>query len=356
MKILFFPYGCLEFTPDVLEKHPLGGTETGIVRLSSAFASLGHEVFVLSNYQDLNHNPAWISFSQATARKDIDVLIAVRNWKALLAPINAKARYLWIGDAYDSFHTWGLGDKRVEKSMDALLTVSQWQAETLAQASGFALEKTCLLRNGLQLSDFEGTEKRIRKRLIYSSAPQRGLIHLISIFVALKRKHPDLELHVFCTSALLARSFVDPQVQKDPYQEEVLSIVKQIPGCYVHGAVLQKQLAREFMKSAILAYPTGFMETSCITAMEAQAGGCAIVSSRLAALPETVGEAGILISGTPGTPAYHQQFVEAVDQLLVDDALFSRLSNIGKQRAASFDWSERAKGFLNYIKDTKGLT
>ncbi len=80
-------------------------------------------------------------------------------------------------------------------------------------------------------------------------------------------------------------------------------------------------MAREFMKSAILCYPNTFAETSCITAMEAQAAGCAIVTSKLAALPETVANAGIMIEGEPGSPAYLDSFSTAVDVFLFSSLL-----------------------------------
>ncbi|MBM3818733.1 MAG: glycosyltransferase [Acidimicrobiia bacterium] len=69
-----------------------------------------------------------------------------------------------------------------------------------------------------------------------------------------------------------------------------------------------------------------YAETFCIAAAEAQAAGCAIVTSRLGALPETVGDAGICIDGGPRSAAYQQAFVDACVALLIDDERWGRVS------------------------------
>lgn len=52
-------------------------------------------------------------------------------------------------------------------------------------------------------------------------------------------------------------------------------------------------------------------ETSCLSAMEAQAAGCRIVTSPIAALNETVGPRGTMIPGDWLSPDYKQRFVDA---------------------------------------------
>ena len=104
------------------------------------------------------------------------------------------------------------------------------------------------------------------------------------------------------------------------------------------------------MRSSILCYPNTFEETSCITALEAQAAGCAIVTSAFGALPETVGEGGILIGGEPGTPAYLDQFSEALDTLLTDDDALERCVAASRKRIERQTWSAIAGRFSEYIE------
>jgi glycosyltransferase involved in cell wall biosynthesis len=69
-----------------------------------------------------------------------------------------------------------------------------------------------------------------------------------------------------------------------------------MPSVKMRGRVSQVELAKEMLSAGVLAYPGGFCETSCISAAEAQAAGCHVVASALAALNETVGPRGRLVS------------------------------------------------------------
>src|SRR5262249_37346040 len=121
--------------------------------------------------------------------------------------------------------------------------------------------------------------------------------------------------------------------------EATLAEVRGLPGCHVHGNVLQKELARELMRSAIFFYPSTFLETSCIAAMEAMAAGCVVVTSDAGALPEPVGDAGVLVPGVPGSDDYRRAFVAATHALLSDDARWTDLSARARRRAqAQLGW------------------
>lgn len=350
MKFLFLPQSCVPFHGRTLEERPLGGTETGVIRLAEALEDLGEQVYILSEFQNPPlSKPLYLPLRSLYDLGAVDVLIAVRAWLPLFVELPAQRRLFWTGDAYDQPQTVGIGDKRIVNKADALLAVSSWHADTMATASGFPREKCYVLGNGIKLSLFAGTEQRDRKRLIYSSTPYRGLQLLPAIFTELRRRHPEATLHVFSGYGVYAGPQGYNKKAEADFQLLRQSLEK-LPGCTVHGNIKQGELAREFMKSAILCYPNTFLESSCITAMEAQAAGCPIVSTAHGALPETVGDAGILISGDPNSAAYQEKFVDAVDRLFCDDALFAELSQKALTRAPSFSWHEVAKRFLSWLK------
>lgn len=354
MKIVILPGHCTPFHRGSLEERPLGGTETGVICLSNALAELGHEVTVVSDIPDKTDlNPKYIVPEQIASLRPQDICIGVRSWIACFTVKNCKKYFFWTGDSFDNAHTYGIGDPRFYKFIDGLFCVGSWQAEGLCLFSGFPSWKVWVLRNGVRLSNFSGEEQRQRKRLIYTSQPSRGLAYLPRIFRELKTKHPELELHIFSSGKLYEPVWIKSAVHHD--YDQLFSLLKSMEGCYVHGNILQKDLAREYMKSAIWAYPTHFEETSCISAMEAQAGGCAIVTSALAGLIETVGEAGILLQEKAGSPEYMQKFIEATDRVLSDDSLFLELSRKSLERAKKFDWKMRAESLLEYLKTSHGL-
>ena len=335
----------------IVEERPLGGIESAIVYLAEALEALGHEAFVFTPLDNPRlSSPLYLPHRALNDLEEIDVLIAVREWRPVLLPIKRAQTFFWTGDAWDQPQSLGLGDSRVIRRVDRFLAVSEWARRTTCQLSGFPLEKSAVLRNGVKLELFAEPEVRTPKRLMYSSTPYRGLNLLPALYAELKRRHPDAELHIFSGYDVYAM----PGQQWDHRQleqfQELTTIFRQLPGCEVHGNVRQADLAKEFLRSSLLVYPNTFAETSCITAMEAQAAGCPIVTSRLAGLPETVGEAGILIPGEPGSPEYMQKFIEACDSVLSDQTLWQRLSTAARQQAQSCGWDSRARELISLIE------
>ncbi len=352
MKIAFVPQSCIAFHARTLDERPLGGIETAVIRLSAALDALGAEVKVFTPIENPPlSSPLYLPYRAINDLGPCDALIAVRDWQATLLPGEIKKRLFWTGDSYDQPQTVGIGDKRVIRSIDLLCPVSKWHADTLCKASGFPRDKTYVLRNGIHLDYFTGNENRIRKRLIYSSTPYRGLKFVPQIYRELLKKHPDMDLQVFSGYGVYAGSTTPPEALQE--YDRLKAELESLPGCTVHGSVKQSRLAREFMRASVLLYPNTFEETSCITAMEAQAAGCAIVTSDRGALKETVGDAGALVPGLPPSEEYMKKFIAAVDKLLSDDKEFKKRSAAGKKRAKKFGWETIAKEFLDSLAPKK---
>jgi len=333
VKIAIYAGRCLPIHAATLAERPLAGTETAVIRIAEQLTYRNHQVTVFTSHTaPPASTPRYLPSSAVKSKEYVDCFIAVKEWMPALFRVPCRKQCFWTGDSYEAYSNFGLGDRRVSRLIDHLLAVSQWQADTLCGESGFPRERAHVIGNGIHLADFLGSEPRGRKRLVYSSAPTRGLALVPPLYLQLKALHPDLELHVFSgfgvydTDRPYAASL-------RPRYETTLSELRELPGCYVHGNVLQKELARELMRSAIYFYPNSFLETSCIAAMEAMAAGCVVVTSAAGALPETVGDAGLLVPGVPGSADYQKAFVEATHRLLSDDSLWSELSTRARNRA-----------------------
>jgi glycosyltransferase involved in cell wall biosynthesis len=349
MRITFVSTAGVPYHARTLLERPLGGTETGAIHLAHELHLLGHEV---TCYTQLANPPLtaplYLPLSSLHEARECDVVISIRTWEPLLIPFPAKVRVLWSGDSYDQLFTVGIGDKRIAQAINLLCTVSNWHAQTLGDASGFPDSKIYNLGNGVDLSQFTGHEPRTRKRLIYSSTPYRGLVHLPEIFSQIRQKHHDAELHIYSGFAVYRSHNEQHELEKE--FAPLFESLKKTPGCIVFGNVQQRALARAFMQASVLAYPNTFEETSCITALEAQAAGCVAVTSARGALPETVGDAGILIEGAPGTAAYTTSFINAVDELFTNDARFNALQQAGFAQSKLRSWSTIASRFIQQIE------
>jgi glycosyltransferase involved in cell wall biosynthesis len=84
-----------------------------------------------------------------------------------------------------------------------------------------------------------------------------------------------------------------------------------------------------------------FLEGFGHPVLEAMACGTPVVSSDAASLPEVVGEAGLLVP-----PADEDRLVAAIEALLGDPGLRTRLVGAGLDRAAAFSWQRTAEGVV----------
>jgi glycosyltransferase involved in cell wall biosynthesis len=85
-----------------------------------------------------------------------------------------------------------------------------------------------------------------------------------------------------------------------------------------------------------------------LTALEALACGAPVVVSDRGALPEVIGEAGVVVAPEP------QAVAEGLRLLLSDPARARVLGEAGRERAAGFTWERTAAGWLEGLEATAG--
>jgi glycosyltransferase involved in cell wall biosynthesis len=101
------------------------------------------------------------------------------------------------------------------------------------------------------------------------------------------------------------------------------------------GVVPREDLGGLYRAAAALAYPTRF-EGFGAPALEAMSLGCPVIASNAAAVPEVVGEAGVLLD-----PDDLEGWTRALGRILDDETHRRDLARRGLARAAEFSW-ERA--------------
>lgn len=345
MKIAFLPGSCVPFDGATLQHRPLGGTETAVIRLAEALDRLGHKVFVFTQIESPQlTKPLYLPYRALNDLGEVDVVIAVRELLPLFAGLKSKARYFWTGDSYDQLQHLGLGDRRIIRTLTALLAVSNWQADRLCAISGFPRDRSYILRNGFAPELFAPTQKRIPSKLVYTSTPYRGLAHLIPIFPKIREQVPEAELHIY-SSMKVYEATGTKNSQADRQFDPIFRKLEQLPGVTLHGSVKQAELAQELSSSSLFAYPNTFEETSCIASIEALGAGLPVITSRRGALPETIGDAGVFIEGDPQSEEYRQQFISASVNVLKDHNAWEQLHERALARASLMTWDKIAASF-----------
>lgn len=358
MDVVFYVgYSVEAWNPETFQKSGLGGSETAVVEMGKRLAARGHRVRVFGDCVPHGGGAAiegtfdGVEYLHYDKFRDVtcDVLISSRRPQAIDASgLRARRAVLWVHDVH-------CGDQLTRDRaarFDAIWTLSNWHRGYFASKYPFLDDedmagKLSVTRNGIDLQRFDKVATRDARRAIYSSSPDRGLQVALETWPAIRARVPGAELHVFY-------GFNNWEPFADEAQRRLIAHLKKLlaetEGVHYHGRQPQDVLAGEFMKSGVWAYPTWFSETSCITAMEAQAAGLRIVTSPIAALGETVGPRGTLIPGSWTSTAYKEKFVDAVAAAMLKDGNEDREA-LRKYAREHFGWDSLAKDWEKKFQD-----
>jgi glycosyltransferase involved in cell wall biosynthesis len=327
--------------PSVL--NGIGGSEEAVIYVSKELVKLGKKVTVFCSCGDLAGEYEGVVYRdhfEFNPHDIYDVLIAWRH-NVYTYPIKARRKIIWMHDVPDP----NMFPEDSIENIDAIMVLSQFHKTLLP--SYIPESKIYVSSNGINLADFNNDLlDRNPKRMIYTSSYDRGLQHLLDMWPDIKKQVPAAELHIFygwnTYDAMLAKGHRDAKFKND-----MVALMKQ-DGVFEHGRIGHKQLAKEFAKSGIYAYPSHFEEISCISAMKAQAALCVPVVTNYAALAETV-KFGVKIDGKAGDFPVDELFCSTLVDMLNDT---EKQEAIRKEMLSSRDqwgWDKVAKKWVTEL-------
>lgn len=364
--ILYIGHQLEPWSPKTLIEGGMGGSETMAWGLSKRLVALGHSVRMYSHATpSMEGVYDGVRYYDASRYRDVkcDVLIASRQPWAVDKQYNckARARILWVHDV----HCGEALNQERDLRFDRILCLSEWHKKFfLSCYPRVAPEKVIVTRNGVDLERFAVDVPRVTHRAVYSSSPDRGLRELLELWPDVRSKVADAELHVYYgfKNWELTAELTGNDADKRKIQH-LRHLVTTTPGVTLRDRVNGAELAKAFLGAGVWAYPTWFSETSCITAMEAQAAGCRVVATPLAGLNETVGELGNLVAGGPqqpeeqGSPEFRERFVEALEDAMTSSDEAYRECLRGHARATfsldalASDWDAMLLGIVADVEE-----
>lgn len=338
----------------------LGGSETALSQVAVRLAQRDYRVRVYSGSDEgLYGGALFLPYTSFDPTDEIDLLVVSRMPHVFDNPVGARRTALWC---HDHSYPGLLTPERAEK-IDSIVVLSEWQRKRFARLYPFAEDRLHLIRNGISYFEQGTTERRYVRahhgfvkrspRCIYASSADRGLDVMLDVWPAIRREVPKAELHVYYGFDVLEKVAVHlHQPELLVYRNSILRAVEELGGkdggIHLHGRVGQVELAEAMQRARVLAYPTAFLETSCITAMEARAAGLPIITSRLGALKETVGKHGVLIPWARDedrphnkSDRYKDAFVAEVVGALADKARWTELHEKAMDSTGENDWEHR---------------
>ena len=229
------------------------------------------------------------------------------------------------------------------KYVDNIVFVSDWQKQRYNEYFKFSeadQKRFTVLRNAIT-PIAPHTKPTDKIRLIYMSVPERGLAMLYDVFEKIAPKY-NIELEVFSSYKIYGIPNAD-QVHR-----RVLDKVKAHPKIKYHGTVSNQQIHQALQRAHIFAYPSTFLETSCMSLIEAMSAGCICVHPDLAALPETA--AGY-------TNMYEFNKNRAIHAEVFQAALEKAISQVGRDMSTQqsyvnnlYSWDTRIQEWNTYLK------
>jgi glycosyltransferase involved in cell wall biosynthesis len=230
---------------------------------------------------------------------------------------------------------------------DRVLCLSNWHKDYFCSVyPTLHPDRVVVTRNGIDPARFANVVPKTNS-LVFSSSPNRGLDWLIANFIGgIKPVIPDAELHIFYgfdtwETMARARGAQDEIEAIEKFKAILPPLGGNAGGIFNHGKRPQHEVAAAYMRAKVWPYLTAFPETSCITAMEAQAAGCVPVCSKFAALAETV-KHGIFVDNT--APNVAGEWVGHVTRLLRNDVERIGIADKAREYAlGNLSWAALAK-------------
>jgi UDP-glucose:(glucosyl)LPS alpha-1,2-glucosyltransferase len=270
-----------------------------------------------------------------------------------------KHRILWIHDLASDPEVKHLKDKENWSKFERIVFVSHWQQYQFRTYLGFPYDKGVVIQNAAHpIPAHEKPKDGNKINVCYFSTPHRGLEVLLDAWEFMRNtleEGLDAELNIYSSFKIYDRPHLDEQFR------HIYKRAKEMDGVNYHGTVSNDDIRKALETQHIMAYPSIYEETSCITLIEACSAGCLCVVPNLGALPET-GANFPWMYGFEENPEKHAQvhghiLGQAIEHFWDDD-----VQNLLKIQRSYFDmfynWDLRGgqwRQFLHAIKEPIGL-
>lgn len=320
--------------PGTLNTTGIGGSETAVVEIARRFAADGWRVDVYNDagphegiYDEVGY---WDSLRWDN--QPVDLLVSWRR-PSLDNSGAHRGKLLWCHDL-----NYGPGAAEGMRAWDRVMGVSAWHAGMLRRYYDLPAEAVAFVPNGIDLGRFAQPIKKVPFRAVYASSPDRGLAQLLRMWPSISSSEQSAELHVGYGWENVDSAIERGDKQLAAFKAEMVRLIERTPGVVWRGRLPQDQLARLYAEAVAWLYPSHFLEVSCISAMEAMAGGAVPVTSAAGALKETVGPGGLIVPGNVYGRPWGYTYIQIARAVLFETNTRRIGEALARERGATFSW------------------
>lgn len=262
-----------------------------------------------------------------------------------------KIKIYWHQDLPEDPACEILRDKGWQK-FDYFVFNSAWQMQMFNLYHGVPYSRSMVLMNAIDPIKVEEKPKDVIK-LIYHSTPHRGLELLVPIFEKLCETHDDIELDVYSSFKIYGWE------ERDKQYEQLFDRCKNHPKINYYGSVPNEEVKAALAKAHIFAYPSIWVESSCIALMEAMSAGLICCHSNLGALIDTSGGITRMYQFDENVNHHAARAYGVIEQAIIDIREGRTEGETGYTKFYAdnrFNWTRRAaewKAFIGMLKSLK---
>jgi len=284
---------------------------------------------------DVMHDNQSLSYGIWSIKNILPTLATIHHPITVDRQLAVKAApHLWQKLKELRWHSFLDMQKRVARCMPQIITVSECARNDISRAFKIPEERFSVVPNGINTSFFypiKGVPREKNRIIVTNSAdtPLKGLNYLLQAISEISGKR-DIRLIVIGTPK--KNGMVVKLIRK-------LGIGNQVR---FTGRISYAEFVRQYARATVAVVPSVY-EGFGLPAGEAMACGVPVISTTGGALPEVVGDAGILIP-----PADSDAIVRALISVLDHPEYAQKLSEAGYRRVQNhLTWHAAAKRTIN---------
>ena len=156
---------------------------------------------------------------------------------------------------------------------------------------------------------------------------RKNVMAVLEAFTIVAHRHPTLSLVLHGPNGWLGDEVGEGLRHRGMQGRTIVS----------EGGLPRSELAALYSRATAFVYPSLY-EGFGLPVLEAMACGTPVVTSNISALPETAGDAALLVD-----PLDADAIAESIERIINDPTVAEDLSRRGKKRAAGFTWTEAAR-------------
>ena len=252
----------------------VGGAELALLTMCSTWQYYGNQVTLYNDPKEMGKSSfQQLPRSSFNPSEDRDILIVFRSPNPLAGASKGK-KIWWSCDS----HT--IDDYRAFRSqVDKVVCISKHHANYFQEHYG--ITDAIPIDLPVRTWEYPKKTKKIPKRCIFTSMPDRGLMQLQKVWHRIQEAVPEASLVITSDWRLWTERAT---IQQTSGYRQAFSAQKNVT---YHGAVKRHELIKIQQEAEVHLYPCIFEEQFCISVAESQVAGAYPITSNMGALKTT---------------------------------------------------------------------